>query len=169
MSDASRRVERIDVREQFAVSPTWRLLSLCSGDCPGGAGDAAQRGDEESRSDAEPPAEIKKQIKTATQKLQEKVSQTQKRAEELGLKDNDTLKEINKELDKLARQRYGRPQGRALKAQRSGQGDREAEARPGRAEKIRKELDKLKDIAKGPADKMAAALKEGDFGKARKR
>ena len=31
---------------------------------------------------------------------------------------------------------------------------------------MRKELDKLKDIAKGPADKMADALKEGDFGKA---
>src|SRR6478609_11617343 len=26
MSDAIRRVERIDVREQFRVSPTWRLL-----------------------------------------------------------------------------------------------------------------------------------------------
>src|SRR5207245_10769172 len=36
----------------------------------------------------------------------------------------------------------------------------------GGADKMRKELDKLKDIAKGPADKMADALKEGDFGKA---
>lgn len=26
MTDAIRRVERIDVREQFRVSPTWRLL-----------------------------------------------------------------------------------------------------------------------------------------------
>src|SRR6185436_5236944 len=36
----------------------------------------------------------------------------------------------------------------------------------GGAEKMRKELDKLKDIAKGPADKMTDALKDGDFGKA---
>src|SRR5262249_17435993 len=69
MTDAIRRVERIDVREQFRVSPTWRivlplapaiaviLLALL----PNAATKTAE-------ATSEPPAEIKKQIKTATQK-----------------------------------------------------------------------------------------------------
>ena len=46
-----------------------------------------------------PPAQP--EAKTATVKLQEKILASQKKAEELGLKDADALKEINKELDKL--------------------------------------------------------------------
>ena len=50
---------------------------------------------------AENTPEIKKQIKVATQKLQERLRESQKKAEELGLKDADALKEVNKQLDTL--------------------------------------------------------------------
>jgi hypothetical protein len=167
VSDAIRRVERIDVREQFRVSPTWRLvLPLAPAIAvailvllPNAAMKKA-----EATSDLTP--EIKKQIKTATQKLQEKVRESQKKAEELGLKDSDVLKEVNKELDKLVSKENTDRKDALLKINDLAKEVEKRKQELGGADKMRKELDKLKDIAKGPADKMADALKEGDFGKA---
>jgi len=167
MTDAIRRVERIDVREQFAVSPTWRLvlplvpaiavivLALLPIATPNKA---------EANPDQSP--EVKKQIKTATQKLQEKLRENQKKAEELGLKDTDALKEINKEIDKLVNKDTADRKDTLLKLNDMAKEIEKRKQDLGGADKMKKELEKLKDIAKGPADKMAEALKEGDFGKA---
>lgn len=167
MTDAIRRVERIDVREQFRVSPTWRLvLPLAPAIAiavllmlPNAAAKQAQAGTEQT-------PEIKKQIKVATQKLQERLRESQKKAEELGLQDSDVLKEVNKELDKLVSKDTADRKDALLKINDLAKEIEKRKQDLGGADKMRKELDKLKDIAKGPADKMADALKEGDFGKA---
>jgi len=167
MIDAVRRVERIDVREQFKVSPTWRIILPLA---PAIAvivlvllPNAATK---QAEATTQPAAEIKKQIKTATQKLQEKLRESQKKAEEMGLKDTDVLKEVNKELDKLANKETADRKDALLKINDLAKDIEKRKQELGGADKMRKELDKLKDIAKGPADKMADALKEGDFGKA---
>ena len=167
VGDAIRRVERIDVREQFSVSPNWRLLLPLA---PAIAlvvltllPNATMK---QAAATSEQPAEIKKQIKTATQKLQEKIRESQKRNEELGLKDGDMLKEMNKELDKLANKDTTDRKDAMLKINDLAKEIEKRKQDLGGADQMRKELDKLKDIAKGPADKMAEALKEGDFGKA---
>jgi len=167
MTDAIRRVERIDVREQFRVSPTWRLVLplapaiavIVLALLPNAATKTAE-------ATTQPPAEIKKQIKTATQKLQEKLRESQKKAEEMGLKDTDVLKEVNRELDKLVSKDTADRKDALLKINDLAKEIEKRKQELGGADKMRKELDKLKDIAKGPADKMAEALKEGDFGKA---
>jgi len=167
MSDAIRRVERIDVREQFAVSPTWRLVLplapaivlILLALLPNAAMKKVEASPDQS-------PEVKKQIKTATQKLQEKLRKNQKKAEELGLKDNDALKEINKEIDKLVNKDTADRKDTLLKLNDMAKEIEKRKQDLGGADKMRKELEKLKDIAKGPADKMAEALKEGDFGKA---
>jgi GNAT superfamily N-acetyltransferase len=167
VSDAIRRVERIDVREQFRVSPTWRLvLPLVPAIAIGILAVLPLAAVKKAEGGSETPPEIKKQIKTATQKLQEKIRESQKRAEELGLKDNDVLKEVNKELDKLASKENTDRKDALLKINDLAKEIEKRKQDLGGADKMRKELDKLKDIAKGPADKMADALKEGDFGKA---
>src|SRR5262245_59672111 len=102
MTDAIRRVERIDVREQFRVSPTWRIvLPLAPAIAVIVLALLPKSATKTAEATSEPPAEIKKQIKTAPQMLQEKLRESQKKAEEMGLKDTDVLKEVNKELDKL--------------------------------------------------------------------
>jgi len=167
VTDAIRRVERIDVREQFRVSPTWRVvLPLAPAIAlavlmmlPNAAMKQAQAG-------AESTPEIKKQIKTATQKLQERLRETQKKAEEQGLQDSDVLKEINKEVDKLVNKDATDRKDALIKINDLAKEIEKRKQELGGADKMRKELDKLKDIAKGPADKMADALKDGDFGKA---
>src|SRR4029453_2540860 len=74
VTDAVRRVERIDVREQFQVKPTGRaLLPLLPAAAMAGVlyfGYATQRA---AQATSEQHAAIKEQIKTATQKLQEKI------------------------------------------------------------------------------------------------
>jgi hypothetical protein len=167
MTDAVRRVERIDVREQFRVAPTWRLLLPLAPAIaiavlvliPTAATKEAQ-----AKSETEP--ELKKQIKTATMKLQERIKDSQKKAEELGLQETDVLKEVNKELDKLAGKDTVDRKDTLIKINDLAKEIEKRKNDLGGAEKMRKELDKLKDIAKGPADKMAEALKQGDFGKA---
>src|SRR5262245_3177607 len=167
VTDAIRRVERIDVREQFRVSPTWRVILPLA---PALAlvvlmllPNAAMK---QAQASAESTPEIKKQIKTATQKLQERLRETQKKAEEQGLQDSDVLKEINKELDKLVSKESADRKDALIKINDLAKESERRKQELGGADKMRKELDKLKDIAKGPADKMTDALKDGDFGKA---
>jgi hypothetical protein len=168
MSDAVRRVERIDVREQFSVRPTWRaLLPLAPAIAVLVLALLPTAVMKQAGATPEQPAEIKKQIKTATQKLQEKIRDSQKKAEELGLKDTEILKEMNKELDKLANKQTADRKEALLKINDLAKEIEKRRQELGGADKMRKELDKLKDIEKGPADKMAEALREGDFGKAK--
>ena len=166
VTDAIRKVERIDVREGFKVAPTWRLvLPLLPAAALIGLAmlPAAAKKAEATTQKSE---ETKKQIKTATLKLQEKLRENQKRAEELGLKDGDLLKEVNKELDKMASKETADRKDAMIKINDLAKEIEKRKQELGGADKLRKDLDKLKDIAKGPADKMADALKEGDFGKA---
>lgn len=167
VSDAIRRVERVDVRERFQVSPTWRLvLPLAPAVALVALAMLPAAAMKKAEATTQKAEEAKKQIKTATIKLQEKLRENQKRAEELGLKDGDLLKEVNKELDKLANKETGDRKDAMVKINDLAKEIEKRKQELGGADKLRKDLDKLKDIAKGPADKMAEALKEGDFGKA---
>jgi hypothetical protein len=167
VTDAIRRVERIDVREQFRVSPTWRLvLPLAPAIAIAALMMLPNAAMKQAQASAESTPEIKKQIKTATQKLQERLRETQKKAEEQGLQDSDVLKEINKELDKLVSKESADRKDALIKINDLAKEIEKRKQELGGADKMRKDLDKLKDIAKGPADKVTDALKDGDFGKA---
>jgi len=168
MTDAVRRVERIDVREQFQVSPSWRILlplvpAIALAVMFAALDFATQR---KAGATSEEQVAIKTQIKTATQKLQEKLRESEKKAAELGLKDAEDLKEMNKELDKLANKSNVDRKEAMLKINDLAQEVERRRQELGGAERMKKQLDKLKDVAKGPADKLAESLKEGDFGKA---
>jgi len=167
VTDAIRRVERLDVREEFKVSPTWRLvLPLLPAAALIGLALLPAAAMKKAEATTQKSEETKQQIKTATLKLQEKLRENQKRAEELGLKDGDLLKEVNKELDKMASKETTDRKDAMIKINDLAKEIEKRKQELGGTEKLRKDLDKLKDIAKGPADKMAEALKEGDFGKA---
>lgn len=167
VSDAIRRVERIDVGQEFKVAPTWRLvLPLVPVIALGMIATLPLAAAKKAEATSQQPEEVKKQIKTATLKLQEKLRENQKRAEEIGLKDGDLLKEVNKELDKMASKETADRKEALIKINDLAKELEKRKQELGGADKMRKDLDKLKDIAKGPADKMAEALKEGDFGKA---
>ena len=68
------------------MSPTWRLaLPLAPAVALGVLAMLPIAAAKSVEASTQPPAEIQKQIKTATQKLQERIRESQKKAEELGL------------------------------------------------------------------------------------
>ena len=167
VTDAVRRVERIDVREQFRVSPTWRaLLPLAPAIAIAVLCLLQYATERKAGATTEQQVQVKQQIKTATQKLQQKIRESEKRAAEEGLQDLDVLKEMNRELDKLANKNQVDRKEAMLKINDLAKEIDKRRQELGGADKMKKELDKLKDVAKGPADKLAESLKEGDFGKA---
>jgi hypothetical protein len=171
LTDAARRVERVDVAEQFPVRLNWKsvlpfvpalaVMGLMFLDDAKTAQAKTTAGNN--------PDEVKKQIKISTEKLQAKIREQEKRMEEEGLKEADKLlKELNKEIDKLASKAPTDRKEAMLKLNDLAKDIEKRRNELGGADKMRKELDKLKDIEKGPADKLADALKAGDFSKAQK-
>lgn len=168
VSDAVRRVERIDVRDQFKVAPNWRLaLPLIPALAivallfiPDAAAKRAQAA-------ANEQAEQKKVVKKAAEKLQQKISEKTKQAEEEGLKDADLLRELDKEINKLANKESADRKNALIKINDLQKEVEKRKAELGGADKLRKELEKLGKIEKGPAEALAKAMKEGDFGKAK--
>jgi len=168
MSDAVRRVERIDVREQFGIAPNWRLaLPLIPALAIVGLLFIPDAAFKQAEAAATQQAEQKKVVKKATEKLQQKLAEKAKQAEEEGLKDADLLKEMNKELNKLASKEGADRKNALIKINDLQKEVEKRKAELGGADKLRKELDKLGKIEKGPAEALAKAMKDGNFEKAK--
>lgn len=168
VNDASRRVERIDVRDQFKVQPSWRLvLPVVSAIAIVGITLLPNAALKQATASTTPPTESQKVVKAAAEKLKQKLRDTQKKAEELGLKDAELLKQIDREVDKLtAKDGLDRKDAMIKINDLAKEVQKKKEGLAG-ADEMRKNLEKLKDVQKGPADKTADALKNGDFGKAK--
>jgi len=168
MSDAVRRVERIDVREQFGIAPNWRLaLPLIPALAIVGLLFIPDAAFKQAEAAATQQAEQKKVVKKAAEKLQQKLAEKAKQAEEEGLKDADLLKEMNKELNKLASKEGADRKNALIKINDLQKEVEKRKAELGGADKLRKELDKLGKIEKGPAEALAKAMKDGNFEKAK--
>ena len=169
VADAVRRVERIDVREHFQISPTWKLLlPALPALLLAALAVLPDRLMKEAQATAEAKAQETKAIEKASQKLQEQLREAQKRAEAKGLQDGE-LKEISKQLDK----QFSNPDKLdrkevIIKLNNLAQELEKKRQELGGAEQMKKELGKLKEMNRGPADKMAAALRKGDFNQAQK-
>lgn len=169
MQDAARRVERIDVREHFKVAPSWRnvlpilpaialvLLPLLP--------DAASKKAEAS---ASAQANEKKQVKKSMQTiLQQKRGEAQK-ADPTKLEKGDFEKMMDQKIDKLiSKDGLDRKNAMIELNKLSNEIDKRKQQLGG-AEKMKKELEKLTKLEKGPADKLAQAMKEGNFEGAQK-
>lgn len=173
VGDAMRRVQRVDVRERFRFNYLWRPaypMALAAVAAAFGLlmPNASQKA--EAKTDSK---EIKKLLQEAITKKMEiiarKAEENQKKLEEkLGAKAED-LKEATKELNKLSTEKVEDRKEALVKIN-----DLQKELAKKRdmmtsSNEMKKNLEEqLKDFAKGPADKMADALKKGDFMQAAK-
>jgi hypothetical protein len=165
LHDAIRRVGRIDVASRFAVTPGKQvllpllpgLLAVLVSLIPPMAENPA-----EAKADA---LKAKQQVEQSAKKLREKLAERQKKAQEKGLKDAEELfKKLEQGTRDMAKGQTERKKAlatlndlsRQLQQRRSELG----------TDKIKQELDQLKNIDRGPADKFAKAVREGDFKKA---
>jgi hypothetical protein len=168
IEDAARRVKRIDVAEKFAVTPSRRILLPL---LPATAAllvalwvsPASLRN--QAAANATTAAQQQQQVKKSAEVLRRKLEERTQQAEKEGLKDATA---ILKKLDEATKQLAVQPDREKAMVQIKDMTRQIADRRKqlGGAEKIKQQLAELKKIDRGPADKLADALKRGDFKKA---
>ena len=170
MDDAVRRVARIDVREQFRVAPGWPLalplfpaavvilLTLFVANAvPPKKTDASDNA----------AAEARKQVKKSTEELKKKIEAQRKKAEEKGLHDADAIfKQLQDGLEKLSSKDDVDRKKALVELNDLAKTLEKRQKELGGAEKIRDKMQQLKNVEKGPADKVAKAMQDGNFKKA---
>ncbi|QDU25942.1 hypothetical protein ETAA8_10140 [Anatilimnocola aggregata] len=171
VADAIRKVERIDVREQFKLQPTWRFaLPLVPAAVIGGLlflPNAALENKATASTGTTP--EMKLQIKKAAEILKRKLEANAKKPEtDVSLKDAELLKEISKKVGDIATKEGIDKKEATIKINDLAKEVEKRKQELGGAKEMQKQLDKLGKIEKGPADKLADAMKDGDFKEAQK-
>ena len=167
-ADAQKRVEKIYIPERFSVAlDRWSWLPLV----PAVAVFLLamfvepQFGENRAKATSDPIA-VRKQIKKSSAELQKKLIERRKEAREKGLKDAENIFEkLERGTRELSKGETDRKQAlmdlndlaKDLEKRRQQLGD---------SEKIKQQLNQLKDLKNGPADKLAQAMKNGDLGKA---
>lgn len=168
MQDAVRKVERCEVGEQFRIQPTWRLaLPLAPAAVLVGLFfiPNATAPKEANASPGASSAEMKVALQKVTEKLKQKLASSEKKPEEQNLKDADLLKQIDA-LKELAGKDKVEHTEISLKINDLAKQVEKRKTDASSAKELQKQLGKLGKIQNGPAEKLAQALKEGDFGKA---
>lgn len=172
VADAEHRVRRIDVRERFSVGFSWRnllpilpavalaILMLLVADVRLAPKKVEAK---------ETPVEDKEQVIEAQKQLKKKIQQQRKKAEELGLKDaEELLKQIEKAVQDIDKKAQGDRKKTMVQLNDLKKKIEEQRKKSGGAEDLKKQLQQLGKPQQGPADKMANAMRRGDFGKAMK-
>jgi len=171
VADAIRKVERIDVREQFQLQPSWRfalpiiptvviagLLFLPNASL-----------EKKATANSQTPVELKKALAKQADKFKNQARKDEKKdktAEEL--KTEQAMKEIAKKLEDLSKDNNLDKKQVQIKLNEMAKDIEQKQKELGGAQEMKKQLDKLGKIEKGPADKLADALKKGDFNEAKK-
>jgi hypothetical protein len=165
-NDALRRVERLDVESKFGIEVNRRsLLPLVPAMAAFALLFVTDAIREVAASNSE-SLDITKQIKESTEPLRKKLEERRKEAAEKGLKD---AADLFKQLEEGARELTKRDEvdrKQALSKLNDLQKQLEQRREKLGAERMKEQLDNLKNLKSGPADKVANALKEGDFKKA---
>jgi len=168
VDDAIDRVAGIEVREHFGVSGGRHLLlplipaiaALLVALFVNPAGREA-----EGKTD---PEAAKKQIETVTKSLQMNLAEQRQRAQKEGLeKAQKLLLELQRQLDQPDPKLAENKQEKMIQLSDLKKQIEERSRELGGAEAVQKQLEQLKEIDKGPADKFLEALSKGDFRKAK--
>ncbi|MEE9603687.1 MAG: hypothetical protein V3V75_10305, partial [Thermoguttaceae bacterium] len=169
VEDAGRKVKRLHVAGRFGVAPGKSFLlplvpatiAVLVALCVPSAVDQTQA--------AIPvdPALVKKQVKESTNVLRRKMAERRKKAGEMGLKDAERL---FKKLEEGTEDMGDTQRKKALvKLNDYARQLKDRRKRVAGANDIRKQLDKLGNIKRGPAEAFAKAVARGDFAKAAKK
>lgn len=169
IDDAVSRVERIDVAGRFALSPGKPLLLPL---LPGAVAllvvllvsPAAVENQAKAKTEA---AAVGRQVKKSSQSLRRKLIEQRKKAKKEGLKDAEQLfKRLEQGVKQLTDKTPTDRKKALVKLNDLAQELKKRRRQLGGADKVKQQLDKLKDLGRGPAEKFARAVSRGDFKKA---
>ena len=166
--DAVRRVGRVEVGEKFRVPIRWWAgLPIAAAVAVFLLAWLVPDAMREPTTVAAAPATPIKQIKKSTDELKKKLAERQKRAREKGLADaSDLFKKLEQGVDKLSEKDLADRKKAMVKLNDLAKDLEKRREQLAGSDKLRDQFNQLKDLKKGPADKMAKAIKNGDFKKA---
>ena len=168
MEDAERRVRRVDVREHFRGKYGWRpwIPALVAGVAFLVAAfvEDAQRDAAEAASGT--PKQQAQQVKKSAERLRKEFERKEKEAAEKGLQETAAmLAQMKRVTEDLEKNEVDRKKALVKLNKLSKQLGTKRDNLAG-TERMKKQLEQLKNIQRGPADRMATALKNGDLNKA---
>jgi hypothetical protein len=163
VDDANRRVQRIDVREQFRPEWNWYpvlplvtavLVFLVAFVVPDATRDQAAASAD--------TAGVDDQVRKSMQELKKRLAERKKQDAAMGLQEADQLMaKVEKTLNDLERSDVDRKKA-LVKLNNLSKEIEDRRTELGSGEKTREQLKQLKDIASGPADRIASALQSGN-------
>jgi len=165
VNDAIHRVSRVDVAGKFSVSPGKRILlpllpGLLAFLVAWLIDPAVFENQAKANADAKAAAQ---QIKKSTDTLRQKLAERRKKAQQNGLKDaEDLFKLLEEGSKKIASGEVERKKAVA-KLNDLARQLQQRRKEIGGAENLKKQLNGLKNIDQGPAEKFAKAVRQGDF------
>lgn len=168
LRDARRAITKVEVAERFKLGldqGVWRPIA------PAVAAllIATFVGNRTAQATAEaPPTEqiAADEAKEAAEEARKQIEKRRKEADEKGLADASALlKKVEEETAKLAKSEAKDPAKAAVKLNDLSKELAERRDKLG-GDELRNQLNRMKDIGKGPADKAADAMKQGDWRKA---
>ena len=168
LQDAVHRIERIEVSERFPVSPGRQLLLPI---VPAIAVLLVaiffnpQTNSLQARPD---PAAVRRQIERSSESLQIRLAEKREQAKKQGLKDAQNLfQKLEQELGDHGKIEGDKPEALA-KLHNLAQQLEKRRQELGGADVVEKQLDQLKNLGEGPAEKFLQAVAKGDMGQAMK-
>ncbi len=167
LNDTVRRVESLEVREKFGISISSRALLPVLPVLIAFALILVPDAQDKAKAALSANAEIRDQIKRSAQELKARLAEKQKRVEESGLKDAEQIfKKLHQGLDEMSKQGEVDRQKALVKINDLAKDLEQRRKALGDPEKMQKQFEGLKNIERGPAEKIADAMKEGNFEKA---
>ena len=163
VADAIRRVERIEVADEFKIKTgpqialplVAALVFACTIFLPTPTERKAEAAAKEKA--------LQEQIRKPAEELKKKIEKRKKEVAEKGLTDaSELLKKISNDLDKVASSDVKKKDA-LMKLNDIAKEISERRKQLGGADSMKKQLQGLKNMKPGPADKMQQAMKKGDF------
>ncbi len=167
VQDASRRVARLDISEQFKPKAKFfNLLPLAPAIIAFLIAVLVPDAISKQAATAEAKTiQVKKQIQKSTEELKKKWAKQRKMAEEKNLPAAKLLGELEKGVDQLNKKDVDKKKA-LVKLNDLAKEIKKRKDLMGDVNKMQKQLKQMKDLKPGPAQKMNQALKEGNFSKA---
>lgn len=170
VSDAVRRVERIDITEKFQFNGRWwNLLPLAPAILVFAMMFFPNAKDPTKQANAT-SVTAKQTIEKSTQELKKRVAKLREKAKAEG-KDlkiaTEALKQIEKGVEDLTKADGTNDKKKAMvKLNNLADEIRKRRQEMGDKESLQKQLNQLGNMKQGPADRLTRAMKDADFGKA---
>lgn len=165
LADAQRAVRKLEVQERFPVRLERRgWLPLVSALLAFVLVTFVENRQAQSSVDSQDKALAQQQIDAATKKLRERMVERRKQAAEKGLKDAEGLfRELEKETEKMAKSGEADRKKTLVKLNDLAKQLQERRDNLGGKQQMRKQLEQMKGLNRGPADKMVEAMRQGQW------